>query len=462
MNCASTATSSDHPATENGPTTADDHQQTTGGGDSQDNPQATDGEFRAMNGDLQATNGDLQAANDDDPKADDDDDDDDDDAASTDSDPLAFLNEPLPRTGSDSSWAREGRRLVTESFLRDEQESWESVGRNADDFALLSHAERNEGEIDGAKWVTPTQRPMISYLDEEVRRNILTPPFATLVSVNDRNLITLTKEVNSWKNQFAEALGRNQLLTFKIKNLSRENARLQGDLLRLQSHFENTILQQQKAFRKTENEMRTQIICQEQDLKAKEFRERLKNAVAVAGRNSQAGILRIVQSEDSPLLRLKKVQIPGNRYRRTPKRQNRSKVADDASAAAGDQENLEEQASNRDGKGDPATSPQEYYIQTSEDNPYDASCHLPDNQLFKLCKQREKLVTIGFWNLAPNMFEERDKTNIQCLCKHFVTTEPWYVYLVLMLFVALMAHAKIILVNPFMCTFVSLYVYLFE
>ncbi|MCP9265488.1 hypothetical protein DINM_020804 [Dirofilaria immitis] len=98
------------------------------------------------------------------------------------------------------------------------------------------------------------------------------------------------------------------------KNLNRENALLQDNLIQIHQTFEQKFLEQKSDFEKTERDMRNVITYQEQDLRTKEFRDRLNDSASIAtGSNHAEKMLLYSGSREmddvrhnSPSVRLKK------------------------------------------------------------------------------------------------------------------------------------------------------------
>ncbi|KAK6111425.1 hypothetical protein QQG55_43595 [Brugia pahangi] len=175
-----------------------------------------------------------------------------------------------------------------------------------DDSKLLSQA------MDDTNWIVPTQPDKVSFLSENLREGLL-KPFDEIPFAGD--VYMLTQEINRLRKQLGDSLGENQMLIYKVKNLNRENALLQDNLIQVHQSFEQRFLEQQNDFEKTEREMRNVITCQEQDLRTKEFRDRLNNSALVA---TKSGYVELTGTnggvhQGSPVIRLKKVSIPNFR-----------------------------------------------------------------------------------------------------------------------------------------------------
>ncbi|VDP15341.1 unnamed protein product [Onchocerca flexuosa] len=173
-----------------------------------------------------------------------------------------------------------------------------------DDDLLLSQAMDNEN------WITPTQPDKASFLSDTLRRGLL-KQFDEIPFAGD--VYMLTQEINKLRKHLGDSLGENQMLMYKVKNLNRENALLQDNLIQLHQTFEQRFLEQKSDFEKTERDMRNVITYQEQDLRTKEFRDRLNNSALVATENTEVTAISGDGRKDSPLIRLKKVSIPSSR-----------------------------------------------------------------------------------------------------------------------------------------------------
>ncbi|VDM99209.1 unnamed protein product [Thelazia callipaeda] len=172
---------------------------------------------------------------------------------------------------------------------------------DTDDALLLSQVMDNED------WIYPTQldRASVSLLKENKRSR---EPVNTL-SLHD-DVYEITDEVNRLRNQLGDSLDENQMLTYKIRNLSRENAVLQENLIRIHQTFEKKILEQRSDFEKAERSMRNIIVHQEQDLKTKDFRDRLNQLSLAESCSSEINKSNVGESQCSPSIRLKKVTLP--------------------------------------------------------------------------------------------------------------------------------------------------------
>ncbi|VDM92142.1 unnamed protein product [Onchocerca ochengi] len=173
-----------------------------------------------------------------------------------------------------------------------------------DDSMLLSQAMNDEN------WITPTQPDKASFLSDTLRRGLL-KQFDEIPFAGD--VYMLTQEINKLRKHLGDSLGENQMLMYKVKNLNRENALLQDNLIQLHQTFEQRFLEQKSDFEKTERDMRNVITYQEQDLRTKEFRDRLNNSASVATGSAEVTEISGDGHKDSPSVRLKKVTIPSSR-----------------------------------------------------------------------------------------------------------------------------------------------------
>ncbi|VDM07492.1 unnamed protein product [Wuchereria bancrofti] len=315
----------------------------------------------------------------------------------------------------------------------DVEETKKDDGDN-DDSKLLSQA------MDDTNWIAPTQPDKASFLSENLREGLL-KPFDEIPFAGD--VYMLTQEINRLRKQLGDSLGENQMLIYKVKNLNRENALLQDNLIQVHQSFEQRFVEQQNDFEKTERDMRNVITCQEQDLRTKEFRDRLNNSALVA---TKIGHVELMETnggvhQGSPIIRLKKVSIPnfrqGNCFPRTLNDSpilrkafaHRRLVLNDTFHAIDSQGKFinnsmfNQHSSNTEvNRTEQISSWPE--MQISNPNLYSCLLYLrPDNQLSQLYGIRDEMIALDFRMIFPELLRNREwKTTTQPM--HVVLAEP--------------------------------------
>ncbi|EFO20337.1 hypothetical protein LOAG_08154 [Loa loa] len=321
--------------------------------------------------------------------------------------------------------AREGDSDAEET-KKDEDDS--------DDSVLLSQA------MDGGGWICPTQPDKASFLSDTLREGLL-KPFDDIPFAGD--VYMLTQEINRLRRQLGDSLGENQMLMYKVKNLNRENALLQDNLIQIQQTFEQRFLEQKNDFEKTERDMRNVITYQEQDLRTKEFRDRLNNSASVATENDRAEMTETnsIGRQDSPVIRLKKVSIPSSRPGNCfPRSLNDSPmlrkafghcrlVLNDTFRAVDSQgksasSSTFDQHDNNGIEGDRIKQTSlSSEIQTSNPNLYNCLMYLrPDNQLSHLYGTCDEMITLDFRTIFPELLRNREWKTTRRM--HDVLAEP--------------------------------------
>uniref|UniRef100_A0A0R3S1K6 Csm1 domain-containing protein n=1 Tax=Elaeophora elaphi TaxID=1147741 RepID=A0A0R3S1K6_9BILA len=305
---------------------------------------------------------------------------------------------------------------------------------DSDDAVLLSQA------MDEGAWIAPTQPDKASFLSGTLREDVL-KQFDEIPFAGDAHM--LTQEINRLRKQLGNSIGENQMLTYKVKNLNRENALLQDNLIQIQRTFEQRFLEQKIDFEKTERSMQNMITYQEQDLRTKEFRDRLNNSASNATEIGHAEVTETSGDarQDSLVIRLKKVSIPsfrrGNGFPRTLNNSpilrkafaHCRSVLNDTFRATDSQgrsvnNTTSSQHDNNDAKGNrntPTSSQQE--IQTTNPNLYNCLVYLrPDNQLPQLYGICDEMITLGFRSIFPELFRNRELRPTRLM--HDVLAEP--------------------------------------
>ncbi|KAL3983037.1 hypothetical protein ACH3XW_49565 [Acanthocheilonema viteae] len=306
-----------------------------------------------------------------------------------------------------------------------------------DDAALLSQA------INEKDWNVPSQPDKTSFLSDTLREGLL-KQFDEIPFAGDAYL--LTQEINRLRKQLGDSLGENQMLVYKVRNLNRENALLQDNLIQIQQTFEQKFLEQKNDFEKTERDMQNVITYQEQDLRTKEFRNRLNNTASVTETNHAEVLLYIFfhvtepsgsGRQEPPVIRLKKVSIPsfqrGNRFSRT---WNDSPVLRKAFAHCKLILNdtfhaIDSQGKpinnttfiQHDTKSNRTTQTSQQELQISNPNLYNCLVYLrPDNQLAQFYGACDEIVTMGFRNISSELLRDRKWKTTRLM--HDILVEP--------------------------------------
>ncbi|VDK85216.1 unnamed protein product [Litomosoides sigmodontis] len=310
-----------------------------------------------------------------------------------------------------------------------------------DDSVLLSQA-MNEGD-----WIAPTQPDKASFLSSTLREGLLKQldeiPFAG-------DAYMLTQEINRLRKQLGNSLGENQMLMYKVKNLNRENALLQDNLIQIQQTFEQRFLEQKNDFEKTERDMRNVITYQEQDLKTKEFRDRLNNSALVPIENTCSEVLLFIffhvtettssGRQESSIIRVKKISIPsvrrGNCFPRTlndapilRKAFSHCKlILNDTFRAINSQGKCVNSTTfNQRNSNDPqddriAQASMQNEMQPCNPNLCNCLMYLrPDNQLPQLYGICDEMITLGFRSI-PELLRKRELKTPRLM--HDVLVEP--------------------------------------
>ncbi|CAG9540002.1 unnamed protein product [Cercopithifilaria johnstoni] len=302
-----------------------------------------------------------------------------------------------------------------------------------DDAALLSQA------MDEGDWIAPTQPDKASFLSDALREGLL-KQFNEIPFAGDAYM--LTQEINRLRKQLSDSLGENQMLIYKVKNLNRENALLQDNLIQIHQTFEQRFLEQKSDFEKTERDMRNVITYQEQDLRTMEFRDRLNNSASVAAEIGHSEVSLLFKQlwnlieiskkasgsgrQESPIIRLKKVSIPsfrrGNCFPRTlndspilRKAFTHCKLVLNDTFRAVDSQGKSvsnttfNQHDNNETEGNRIMQTSQQKMQTSSPNSYNCLAYLrPDNQLPQLYGTCDELITLGFRNISSELLRNRE------------------------------------------------------
>ncbi|VBB32780.1 unnamed protein product [Acanthocheilonema viteae] len=256
-----------------------------------------------------------------------------------------------------------------------------------DDAALLSQA------INEKDWNVPSQPDKTSFLSDTLREGLL-KQFDEIPFAGDAYL--LTQEINRLRKQLGDSLGENQML--------------------------------------------------EQDLRTKEFRNRLNNTASVTETNHAEVLLYIFfhvtepsgsGRQEPPVIRLKKVSIPsfqrGNRFSRT---WNDSPVLRKAFAHCKLILNdtfhaIDSQGKpinnttfiQHDTKSNRTTQTSQQELQISNPNLYNCLVYLrPDNQLAQFYGACDEIVTMGFRNISSELLRDRKWKTTRLM--HDILVEP--------------------------------------
>uniref|UniRef100_A0A915PPI4 Uncharacterized protein n=1 Tax=Setaria digitata TaxID=48799 RepID=A0A915PPI4_9BILA len=298
-----------------------------------------------------------------------------------------------------------------------------------DDALLLSQAMDNED------WVAPTQPDKSLFLSDALREGLL-KQFDEIPYGGDVHM--LTQEINRLRKQLGDSLGENQMLSYKVRNLNRENALLQDNLIRVQENFEQKFLEQKSHFERSERDMKSVIVYQEQDLRTKEFRDRLNNSTSVATENDLAEMATTsgIGRQNSPSVRVKKVSVPsfqsGSYFPRTLNDSpmlrkafaHRKLVVNDTFRAIDSQERryisntVSDQNDSCDisEKGIRGTSS---YQETQTLNPDMYNCMgylLPDNRLSQFYGVYDEMISLGFRSVSSEMPSNRNWKLTRPMC----------------------------------------------
>ncbi|KAM3725263.1 ABC transporter C family member [Dirofilaria immitis] len=327
--------------------------------------------------------------------------------------------------------ARKGDDKIGESKNDDDNDD--------DDALLLSQA------MDNGDWIAPTQPDKSSFLSDNLRKGLLKQfveiPF-------DGDVYMLTQEINRLRKHLGDSLGENQMLMYKVKNLNRENALLQDNLIQIHQTFEQKFLEQKSDFEKTERDMRNVITYQEQDLRTKEFRDRLNDSASIATGSNHAEVAEKMDDvrHNSPSVRLKKVSIPSFRQRSSfPRSLNDSPmlrkafdhcklVINDTFPAVDSQTKFVSNVSflQHDNNGTQDNEIRRtsswHEIQTLNPNLYNCLAYLrPDNRLFQFYGLCDEITKLDFHALSQELPRKHERKSTHIM-RDILTESPkqWY------------------------------------